>query len=268
MLRNLKLIFIHGISAQNTNYAQALFAGIMAAARRQLAAQGQDPAAIETTLRAVVEHEILWANFTTDLTNRYLQLAYPLPFFWGALTRPVDPLVIQILEYVKDKGDKASGVMNILSGVDQEFQTIFGYTDIGQDPAPGEGHHAIVIGHSLGSVIAFDYLFGFRPHHRLHRNITVPSFITLGSPLPLFTSAMGHPDSDVTLPTNVQRWVNIRSPRDAVARPLRPFFRNIPIDEHLVRTSFWPFAAHTAYQHDPATANLIAAEVIRALRQQ
>lgn len=266
MLRNLKLIFIHGVAQQTTGYSQALFDRILDTARQRLRAEGHLDADITAMLDSAVSHEVIWANFTTDLTNRYLQLAYPAtPLFWGKLTRPIDPLMIQIMEYIKDKGDKGTGVENILAGVNSEIQRIFSFTDIGADPAPHEGRHAIIIAHSLGSVIAFDYVMGFRKSHALPHTIAVPSFITLGSPIPLFTTAMGHPDSDAVLPANVGRWVNIRSPRDGIARPMPPFFRNIPIEEHLVRTKFTPIAAHIAYWHDTTTAQIIATHVLDAL---
>lgn len=265
MLHNLKLIFIHGVVAQNTDYAQVMYDKILSRCRRQLQASGKSREAIEA-LVAVVEHEILWANFTADLTNRYLQLAYPTtPWFWGKITKPLDPLMVQILEYVKDKGDERTGVMNILAGVDKEFERIFKYSDIGADPAPHEGHNAIIIAHSLGSCIAFDYIMGFRKTHRLSRRINIKSFITMGSPLPIFISAMGHPDSDLTLPSNVHRWVNIRSPRDGIARSVKPFFRKIPIEEHTVSTRFLPMAAHKSYWSDDATVSIIAREVLIAL---
>jgi hypothetical protein len=266
MLRNLKLIFVHGVSEQTTNYSQGLFMRILEACRQRLRAEGKSEEYIRNVLDLVVQHEALWVNFTTDLTNRYLQLAYPTtPWFWGKLTRPLDPLMVQILEYVKDKGDKGTGVENILAGFDREVQRIFGYTDIGADPAPHEGHNAIIIAHSLGTVIAFDYIMGFRPTHELDRRIKLHSFVSMGSPIPIFTSAMGHPDSDITLPANVGNWTNIRSLRDGIARPLAPFFRNIPIEEHIVRTKFLPISAHSAYWRDTTTAQIIATQVLDAL---
>jgi hypothetical protein len=266
MLKNLKLIFIHGVSATRTDYAQVLFENVLSACHQRLEAEGKSSAAIESTLEHVVSHQILWANFTQDLTNRYDQLAYPnTPLFWGKLTRPLDPLMIQILEYVKDKGDVGTGLENILAGVDAEFQRIFKYKDIGEDPAPHEGHNAIVVAHSLGTVIAFDYIWGFRKTHALNHRIKLHSFITMGSPIPIFTSAMGHPDSDIKLPASVGNWTNIRSPRDGVARPLQPFFRNLAIQDHLVSTRFLPIAAHNAYWTNRATANIIADQVLAAL---
>lgn len=72
---------------------------------------------------------------------------------------------------------------------------------------------AALIGHSLGSVVAFEYL-------RLNPNIHIPVLITLGSPLGLKTIRALMPDPDWahgTVPTNVSRWVNIRDRRDPVA---------------------------------------------------
>ncbi|HEX3082765.1 MAG TPA: hypothetical protein VHQ86_05980 [Candidatus Saccharimonadia bacterium] len=266
MLRNLKLIFIHGINNQITNYSQGLYVKVLKATAFQLARAGANEAAIEDVLMRIVHHEVLWANLTTDLTERYLQLGYGRPnVFWNRFTRPIDPLGLQIMQYIKDKGDRQYGPMNILGDVDASMNRIFSAQDLGERPRHEEGHHAIVIGHSLGSVIAFDYLMGFRPQHQLRHDITVHNFITMGSPLPLFISAMGHPDSDLMLPPAVRKWTNILSPRDAIARSHVPFFHQIPIEEHWVHTNFGPVAAHIAYWKDDVTAQIIAQEVLIAL---
>lgn len=263
----MRIIFLHGIDAQTTNYSDRLYRSILASCRAALTMGSHTQEDIDATLRRIVHHEIFWAELTTDLTNRYLDLAYEHPnFFWNFLTKPVDPLGLQIMQYIKDKGDKETGPMNILASVDADFRRLFSTPDVGEDPATTTGQHTIIVAHSLGSVIAFDYIMRFRPPLCLDPAVTVDSFITLGSPIPLFTSAMGHPDSDLVLPDNIKRWVNIRSPRDGVARPMKPFFRNIPIDERLVTTKFLPIPAHSAYWTNPQTANIIAAEVLRALK--
>lgn len=266
MLRNLKLIFLHGVNDTVTNYSSGLYQRIIDVCRRQLVLEGRPGAAIEQTLRSIVHHEVLWADLTTDRTNRYLQLAYPRPrLFWDRFLQRVDPLAIQIMHYIKDKGDKQTGSMDILQRVDDDMHRIFAEADVGRESTSADGHHAIVIAHSLGSVIAYDYLMGFRPQYRLDPSITIKSFITLGSPISLFTSAMGHPDSDLTLPPNVHRWVNIRSPRDGVGRPIAPFFAHIPIQEREVTTGFFPISAHNHYWRNAQTAAIIADEVLAAV---
>jgi hypothetical protein len=261
----MRIIFLHGIDAQTTNFSEKLYRRILDACRAKLRASGHSENHIDATLRRLIHHEIFWAELTTDLTNRYLDLAYEHPrFFWGAFTKPIDPLAIQIMNYIKDKGDKTTGSMSILKSVDAEFRRILSAADLGEDTPADKPQHTIIVAHSLGSVIAFDYIMGFR-QWQLSPNVTVDSFITFGSPIPIFTSAMGHPDSDLELPKGVKKWVNIRSPRDGIARPMKPFFRNIPIEEHEVSTSFFPLSAHTAYWSDDQTTDIIAREVLAAL---
>jgi hypothetical protein len=269
MSNNLKIIFIHGIDNQITNYSSTLFQKIIKACKTILTAKGYDDTQIHNILTKNVQHEIMWAYISTDLTNRYLQLQYSKQshFFWDFLKKPVDPLFIQIMQYIKDKGDRETGKMSILGQIHTDFKLIFSRQDIGIDPP--DANQAIIVAHSLGSVIAFDYIMGFRKQYSLQnlkKDITIKSFITLGSPIPLFTSAMGHPDSDMKLPSQVEKWVNILSPRDGVARYMKPFFRNIPIHEYEVSTGLFPIQAHTGYWKDDLTAEIIALEILSALK--
>lgn len=267
MLSNLKLIFIHGINNQTANYSEGLFLKILDACRDLLREKGFDETKIDETIQRVIHHEVFWSDITTDFTNRYLQLQYEHrpKLFWNFLTRPVDPLGLQIMLYIKDKGDKQSGKMSILKAVDEDMQKIFSADDLGKDVKPPQAQNVIIVAHSLGSVIAFDYVMCFRKECQIDKNVTVRSFVTMGSPLPLFTSAMGHPDSDMLLPPHVKKWVNILSLNDGIARHMKPFFRKIPIEEHTVSTGFFPLQAHNGYWKDRGTANIIAQEVMTAL---
>ena len=268
MLPSLKLIFIHGVNNQITNYSENLFQKILTASRRKLTSEKIENSAIDGILNRVVRHEVMWADLTTSLTARYDQLQYPKrKFLWDFTTKKIDPLAMQIMQYIKDKGDKQTGPMNILRDVDDDIAKVFLQTNIGEF-VPGQDKNAIIIAHSLGSVIAFDYIFCFRDKCRLDPTVTIKAFITLGSPIPLFTSAMGHPDSELTLPHNVQKWVNIISRNDGIARKIQPFFKNIPINEHELFTSFLPIKSHCDYWKSKSVASLIADEVLEALDLQ
>lgn len=268
MLRNLKLVFIHGINNQTTNYSHNLFQQILLQTRKKLKQKNLKDTQIDDILTALVHHEVLWADICTDLTNRYLNLEYQRKrSLWDIFTKQIDPLCMQIMQYVKDKGDRATGLMNILREVDDDMGKIFLQTNIG-DFIPGQDKNAIIIAHSLGSVIAFDYVFCFRDKCRLNPSVTIKAFITLGSPIPLFISAMGHPDSNLTLPHNVKKWINIISQNDGIARYIKPFFDNIPIEEHKILTSLFPLKSHQSYWHCNKTASLIADQVLEALDLQ
>ena len=299
MLNNLKLIFVHGVNEQTTNYSHEFYQNILSISRSLLKQQNLEQTAIEN----IVQHETLWTDITTDRTNRYRQLQGDYRKF-NHLEHPransfldrikeafiykriipliidrIDPLAMQIMQYIKDKGEKDNekegikgGEMNILKEFDRDIKKIFlqENDNIGRDPIPGEGENAIIIAHSLGSLIAYDYLMGFRKYKLKteidKKKVTIRSFITMGSPIPVFISAMGHPDSDIKLPENVNKWVNIISPVDGIARYMKPFFRNITIEEHSVYTGWDPLGAHNGYWKDKKTAEIIAHEVVAALK--
>ncbi|MFH1777742.1 MAG: hypothetical protein ABH952_09335 [Candidatus Omnitrophota bacterium] len=103
----------------------------------------------------------------------------------------------------------------------------------------------------------FDYIFGFRKY-ALSPEANVKAFITLGSPIPIFVSAMGHVESDLTLPSNVKTWYNLFDNDDGIARRCKPFFPKIPLQDINVRTGIFPISAHTKYWNNKNTANRIA----------
>lgn len=73
-----------------------------------------------------------------------------------------------------------------------------------------DGGPAVVVSHSLGSIVAYQVL------HELGDRIEVPLFVTVGSPLgiPVVKSYLeGRPSK----PPNVRRWVNGSDERDPVA---------------------------------------------------
>ena len=144
--------------------------------------------------------------------------------------------------------------MNILGSVADQMSA-----------ALADGSEALIVAHSLGSVIAFDYVMQRRPAHQLPETTILHDFVTMGSPLSMFTSAMGHPDSDILLPPNAKRWTNIHSHFDSIARPLQPFFHKQIIDDRRVHTAFGPLKAHIIYWSTPKVADIIAASAITAL---
>ncbi len=73
----------------------------------------------------------------------------------------------------------------------------------------------VLIGHSLGSVVALEFLCRNDGHK-------VESFLTMGSPLSLrmvrtALAGLGHPQGAWGLPPGVSAWVNVRDVRDPVA---------------------------------------------------
>lgn len=238
-----------------TGYSGELYKKIIEYYKNELLKKKMTQEECENQAREIIQKEILWADVTTDLTNQYVSWQFDSPKrlgMWNIFTRNLDPLVIQILFYVKDKGDKQNGVMKILQKVDAAFK----------EACSNKPDKVVVIAHSLGSVIAYDYIFGFR-QYKLDPNVNIEALITLGSPIPIFTSAMGHVSNDIILPPNVKKWLNVLDPDDGVARYCKQYFKNVDVKDIEVNTGFWPLGAHSKYWRRKAVAKLIAENLIK-----
>lgn len=248
------IIFIHGINVYRIGYSNRLFKYILQEYKKKLIASGfsRKDASIKTT--NIIQKEISWSDKTLDATNRYLTLQYKLgkrPGKWNFLTKIIDPLMMQILYYVKDKGHR-DGPMSILKTIDRKIRTIY----------TSKPDRTIIIAHSLGSVIAYDYCFGFRKY-KLKEKHQVDGLITLGSPIPMFTSAMGFVDNKLTLPPNVHHWINILDSDDGIARHCKPHYKSIAVEDIEINTGWDPIGAHLNYWKSVKVASTIADNLIK-----
>lgn len=121
------------------------------------------------------------------------------------------------------------------------------------DRARAEGRPVILVAHSLGSIVAYDYLSAHRDSGLVQALVTVGS--PLGSP-DLRHLLIGGDDSDtLTALPSVKRWINVRNDGDPLAtlvRPARDVVVKTPADEpdphELV-----------GYLREPQTANVVLA---------
>ena len=86
------------------------------------------------------------------------------------------------------------------------------------DRARTEGRPVILVAHSLGAVVAYDYLSARADTGVLERLITIGSMV--GSP-DLRRLLIGGDSADsLTRPASVKRWINIRNENDWFAAPI------------------------------------------------
>ncbi|MCK5241759.1 hypothetical protein KAR34_04835 [bacterium] len=245
----INLIFIHGVNSQSLGYSNPLYKNIVKYYKQGLLIKGASKRMALTAAQQLVQKEIMWTQKTNDLTNRFLTLQYGLKHRkgkWNSLYKLVDPIAIQILHYVKDKGHK-NGPMTILKSVHRLFQ----------QANKSRPEKTIVIAHSLGSVISFDYIFGFRKY-KFDRQKTIDAFFTLGSPIPLFTSAMGYVENPAKHPKHLKRWINILDPDDAIARHCSRHFKHMSVKDVELNTGWDPIGTHINYWKTPRVAEYIA----------
>jgi hypothetical protein len=113
--------------------------------------------------------------------------------------------LVQVRRYLLDPGLKAKAEHRV-------------------DAAASDGIN-VLVGHSLGSVVALEYL-------RTRPEFQVDLFLTLGSPLAFRCVRSLLPDPAFALndlPDNIGRWVNVYDPRDIVAckAPLSRLWRAV-----------------------------------------
>lgn len=111
------------------------------------------------------------------------------------------------------------------------------------DNLPASGS-IVIVGHSLGSVIAADLL------PRIPRHLKVAGMVTIGSPLAQGNFDLGKLETDLKdPPSNLAWWVNFWSPWDPVAA-LRGASTVVPwLLDVRVSTPIQPTAAHSAHEY-------------------
>jgi hypothetical protein len=129
-----------------------------------------------------------------------------------------------------------------------------------------------IFAHSLGSIIAYDYLFdlfgkrkGKRRPVRKDNRQHLQHFFTAGSPIALFLLRKANLMRDLSAlspnPVGVHRptgsWINFWDRQDVLAFPLKRFFPKIAAD-HVVDTGSLIYNSHLGYWHNREVAETIA----------
>lgn len=137
-----------------------------------------------------------------------------LPFFGRLVARDALRLTISdVLRYFGDEGGIGSEIRDLLKEVLRQ--------------AWMADERVLLIGHSLGSVIAYDALWELSREEGDARRVEV--FLTLGSPLAtrfIRRSLRGADRSGAErFPANIARWVNVTAKGEMTAlRPMQPYF--------------------------------------------
>lgn len=122
---------------------------------------------------------------------------------------------IRVLQSRRFFGGTAAGIIGFVKQVarylrDEDFRSAVQ----GEFSAAMEARPRLVIAHSLGSVVAYDWL-------RSHAATSATTLVTLGSPLGLYPVLRElHPFADVSQapwPVGIDTWVNVAAKEDVVA---------------------------------------------------
>ena len=166
-----------------------------------------DPPWIDVLLNkhGPTQQDIQEANTWKIKMDRFLYtLADMFPFLIPLFPEPLSRTVKETMRYFSNDDDIACQIRELLK---KELRPLLVNND-----------KTLVIGHSLGSVIAYDTLWELSHEENLKGKI---DFLTLGSPLGMNYvqhRMMGHGEEGMQhYPCNISRWVNISSVGDITA---------------------------------------------------
>lgn len=151
------------------------------------------------------EQDIKEASSWYKILDRTLfTIADHLPFIIRLLPKVVDSAATEINRYFDNVDNIASDIRKLLK------QTL--------RPLIDKNESVLLIGHSLGSVIAYDTLWELSNQEGLHGKV---DFLTIGSPLGMHyvqRRLMGiRGNGNKSYPKLIKRWINIASEGDIIA---------------------------------------------------
>jgi hypothetical protein len=272
------ILFLHGIGRTQPGYSRPLAEAIASRFARSAGEGASDPQA------ELLFEEVNWSAALQpaedDLGTRLREAA---TLRWGRLRGFMLDFAADAIAYQPTHSDRSA-----YDAIHGEVAASLGRL------AKRAGARAplCVIGHSLGTVIASNYLYDLMKPRKsfmapdvrgrigrtpIERGETLSLFYTMGSPIALWSLRYPGFGVPVSLPVKRlaghhpdlrPRWVNFYDPDDVIGYPLKPLNelydaavdedRAVDVGSWLTR---WNPLSHTGYWGDGAVADLIAHDV-------
>ncbi|MBK8576068.1 MAG: chemotaxis protein [Elusimicrobia bacterium] len=273
------VMIVHGVGRPDPGFADGMMASLRS---RFLAATGSDD---------LVMRPAFWAPVLQDRENelwRRLGAGGPMDFI--KLRRFMMDFAADAIAY-----QPAPRERNIYENVHQ----VLAHTLQELSAAAGPGAPLVVIAHSLGTVIASNYIYDLQNQRKrktvparvmkkvgttpVDRLETLAAFFTLGSPLALWSLRYSEFGKPIQVPSPQLRthfpqakggWINFYDQDDVIGYPLRTInsaYKGAVKEDRAVNVggllSSWNPTAHTEYWTDRDVLGQIADELV-ALRHQ
>ena len=272
----LGVLLIHGIGDQGPDWADAIIRSLEQRVLEQLRSLlDQPPLDAGSVLRVGRVH---WADVLAKPQRelrRVLDCAHASPtadgLWWfrllgtvtGSLRRQESRFIAEFIGDVigyRSPETRQAIYDTITRALDQLAASL----ETGSEQAP-----LTLVAHSLGSVIASDYVWDLTKAHRAHPQQGVhdrwrfENFFTVGSPMALFALQYGGAaafNKPIALEHPRGRWVNLYDRDDPLGMPLRPLneaYRRVVLADAEVHAGAYLFA-HTRYFTNRETLAIIS----------
>jgi hypothetical protein len=277
MAPQLRLIFVHGISAEIVRGDYTV--DLCNLLRAKLTANGVLPAnATQDQIDAIVTFERVNYSDVGQAEEDGVLAAYR--HERGRLYSLPDD-AIELIAYDRVRAEMITAVSDCLV-----YESAVQREEIRQrlvdavTPYVGSGDAVSIVGHSLGSVVAFDTAYFNSRHNEawLKAGFKPTNLFTMGSPIALFTMEMDDttgqqkprympagvsgplaPTGDMQPNLAEGVWYNFLDAQDLIAYPLETLFTGkFQVKDIRVETGLLPLSAHTGYWHNVDVADRIA----------
>lgn len=280
----LNVLIVHGIGwgGRDAGYARPLQDGVRRGfdqAIRQLRLRDIDGRAARSG-RALRFEAALWDAVTQKPQDALLRVMFGRTGLVGrlkltlAFRRNLVSLLGDVIAYERDPANA------VYQAIHAEVDRAIGRLGEASAPERGAGEPAplTIIGHSLGSVIASDYVWdhtrrGAQPHVLHEAGLSLVNFVAMGSPMALYglrNNAYGQHasireslDSPITVDPDGGLWLNLYDPQDPIAFPLEPIesYRAVGVIDRVVGAgnwlTGWNLLSHTGYWRCEEAARLV-----------
>ncbi|MCZ2098332.1 MAG: hypothetical protein LC121_19100 [Anaerolineae bacterium] len=284
--RSLNVLIVHGIGTRPRlrTYARPLEIGIRRAFDRVINRLPLPDVAPEAARsgQALRFETVCWDPVTQTPQDALLLVLFGKPWLLqqlsltGRLRRQIVGLVGDVIAYEAEPNNPVYRAIHaeVARGLDA-----LGAASAGDDGADG-GAPLTIIGHSLGSVIASDYVWD-QTHGQTHcldaHGLALVNMVLLGSPMALYAlrrNAGGGPESireSLSAPALIDPdggwWLNLFDRQDALACPLEPVdaYRRAGVIDCPVRAGSWltgwNLGSHTGYWACRGVATIIGSKL-------
>lgn len=288
MAEKIAVAVIHGVGRQGSDFAEGLIDQVKDRFGEVVGGSGHNPDEM------LVMEPVLWAPVLENEENE----------LWRRVKRGADLDFVGLRQFILSFAADAIAYQPVLMGATKEARAVYDavHTKLAESlkrlaEKAGPKAPLCIVAHSLGTVIASNYLYDLQKKDNgfiasdvraltqdtpLERGETLASFYTFGCPIALWClryDDFGKPiavpapklaDHYPALPVKACEWINFYDPDDILAYPLRKLnatYGKAVKEDRAVNVggwlSSWNPLSHTEYWTDDNVTDPIAAGLVR-----
>jgi hypothetical protein len=200
---------VHGMGSQVEGFSHDLQRGVAEVFKQQGHAWDD-----------LVFHEVLWADLLTERQQElYHKVNYKNDLHFNQWRRYFIDYLSDVVAYQPGCMDETDA-LPIKQKIHQRLSNAFTVCSK-KDRVDESKTPLVIVAHSLGTVISFDYLWSMQREQEntsFASGNTLAGFITMGSPLALWTLRYKNFGKPISFPG---KWINIYDRDDIIAYPLK-----------------------------------------------